>query len=394
MKKLKPLLYLAFPLMLLFISWGNAGHKVIVHIAESYLWPDTKDSIKYYLGNESLEDASVWADKILTDPEYKNTAPWHYVELPPGLKDGFPSTITEMIENKHRDNYYASIFSDIYHAIEYEQYVVKDKKSTKQQKAIALRFLINLIGDANEPMYICRAWDWNGNSLQPDIDNKYRKLQADREDSLLKTEGASYNNIALKIKTALSPRGGRLVVNEPSYWLIESYVSGQKLYNMVEKDSRNTTEYYKEETIASINESINQAGIRVADFLNNLFTPPYVPGTQIYTGGDTSNYKPIGKATKRWLEISIKNTAEFVGSDVSVTAKVYGIELADHSIELYLGAQYPDQRLTVVIYNTKYRHQAATTPLLDKTITVNGTIVMNNCRIEMVVDDAELTIKQ
>ena len=46
-------------------AWGTLGHRVIARLAEKHLTPEAKAAIAAILEtNESLADASLWADKL------------------------------------------------------------------------------------------------------------------------------------------------------------------------------------------------------------------------------------------------------------------------------------------------------------------------------------------
>ena len=64
--------------------WGSAGHRITAQIAYSQLSRATKDSIAYYLGETSIEDASVWMDEIRSDHSYDYMKPWHYINIEKG----------------------------------------------------------------------------------------------------------------------------------------------------------------------------------------------------------------------------------------------------------------------------------------------------------------------
>jgi len=86
-------------LMLALVSWGGVGHKTVATIAENHLTPAAKSSIKALLGDQSIADIASWADEVRNTPEYKQTGPWHYINLPLGLSyDEFKSRVENMLE--------------------------------------------------------------------------------------------------------------------------------------------------------------------------------------------------------------------------------------------------------------------------------------------------------
>src|SRR5471030_2955896 len=63
------------------MAWGTEGHRICGQIAESYLTPKARLSIKQILGHESIALASTWADFIKSDPNYNYLSPWHYIDF-------------------------------------------------------------------------------------------------------------------------------------------------------------------------------------------------------------------------------------------------------------------------------------------------------------------------
>src|SRR5688572_11280252 len=63
-------------------GWGGEGHQLIALIAEERLTPEARAAVKDLLGSDNLSDAEVvnWADEVRR--ERRDTAPWHYVNIP------------------------------------------------------------------------------------------------------------------------------------------------------------------------------------------------------------------------------------------------------------------------------------------------------------------------
>ena len=79
----KTIYFIAIAIFLL--SWGVTGHRTVGKIAEKHLTPAAKAAVQELLGSESLADVSTWADEVRGQAEYRQTGPWHYINLPLGL---------------------------------------------------------------------------------------------------------------------------------------------------------------------------------------------------------------------------------------------------------------------------------------------------------------------
>src|SRR4051812_20261854 len=64
-------------------GWGGMGHQIVALIAEDHLSPAAKAGIRDLLGGDAqISDAEVasWADEVRR--QRRETAPWHYVNIP------------------------------------------------------------------------------------------------------------------------------------------------------------------------------------------------------------------------------------------------------------------------------------------------------------------------
>src|ERR1700749_1806848 len=67
------------------LSWGAVGHRTVGKIAENHLDSKAKAAVRQLLGSQTLADVSTWPDEVRNQPEYRHTAPWHYVDLSLGM---------------------------------------------------------------------------------------------------------------------------------------------------------------------------------------------------------------------------------------------------------------------------------------------------------------------
>jgi hypothetical protein len=77
--------------MLIFvcISWGVTGHKTVADIAFNHLTPKAKAAITELLGSKTMADVSTRADEVRNQPEYRNTAPQHFINVELGLSHAY-----------------------------------------------------------------------------------------------------------------------------------------------------------------------------------------------------------------------------------------------------------------------------------------------------------------
>jgi hypothetical protein len=352
-------------LVLILVSWGGVGHKTVATIAENHLTPGAKSSIKALLGEQSIADIASWADEVRNTPEYKQTAPWHYIDLPLGFTyDQFAAEV----KKQGADN--------IYRAILHCEEQLRSNTTSNEKKAIALKFLVHFIGDSHQPMHVSRAEDKGGNSIQIVFNGKSGNLHSLWDSGLIGREGKTFDQMAKDYDTATPADIVKWEGSDPMTWLWESYQFSTKIYADIEKNNKLDDDYYKA-NIPVVQQRIEMGGIRLAGELNKIFVA--YPVKDVVTHIGTPMSANVAK------EIDIKDAAEHLNEWVSITAKVYSSRAIGEMTLVNLGAAYPNQLLTIVL-----KEGAKDIKGLDgKTITITGKIIAYKGKPEIEVTDAK-----
>lgn len=345
MTKSRWLIFPASLCLLLLVSWGPAAHRVMATIAQKHLSPTAKAAIDSLLGKQTLADVASWADEVQQKRAFKNTGEWHFVpDIPIGLTQD-PIAFDKML---------AASAPNINSAILQQQAILKDKTSTKKQKIIALKFLINLVGDAHDPMHLNRVGEQKGSTIPVIFNVKNTTLQWVWENGLIEQQEQSLSNAELAdvIEKTTPPRETSLMVYEPSWWLYKTYQQREALYTRLEQphspteadDYPNESDYKSYTTIADI--QLDLAGLRLALLLNRLYPPPY-KGPVKYIGIDTIEYRSTDPP---YMIMDSQAASRVGGGEVGLLpSRVYSHEDMGDSVLLYLGAPYPHQLLTIVL---------------------------------------------
>lgn len=134
-------LFTSFTLILASVpcwGWGREGHQVVAIIAEDHLNETTKVMIQSLIGNNHLYSVAMWADDMRK--ERKDTAPWHYVNIPLGGT----YNATRNCEPPR---------SCVVVKIEEFMRVLTDKSKSRDERAQALKFVVHFVGDIHQPMH-------------------------------------------------------------------------------------------------------------------------------------------------------------------------------------------------------------------------------------------------
>lgn len=129
------------------LAWGELGHNVVGEIAERILAESdrpTLSAVQGIIGLEPMQIAAAWPDKVRDDQRYSPFSPYH-----------FATTFRDA--TKHADKDLSTVFSK-YPA------VVNDTTLPMAERAIALRFIIHMVGDAHQPLHVGNEFDAGANA--------------------------------------------------------------------------------------------------------------------------------------------------------------------------------------------------------------------------------------
>jgi len=357
MKKL--FIFCLTSISIVLISWGFKGHRAIASIAQRHLTSNTAYVVSAYLRGESMSDVATWADENRNSA----TAPWHFLNLPPGLThEQFIKTISESDNN-------------VYTAFLKAEANLKDKSLSADQKNEALKYLIHLVGDAHQPMHISRKEDKGGNTIQVQFDGKGTNLHALWDSKLIDHEGLSEAEIARNYDVATPAQIKQWQADSPMEWIWESYQISNELYEQV-KTGQNIDEAYYQKYIQVVRKRIDQAGIRLAGELNRLFNNEQISAVNVENTGSAPGNVPIEETVK------LEDINSAVGKMVKVEGRVYSIKDIGSMVLVNLGAAYPNQLLTLAL---KGDAKTLETQLNNKTISVEGEVIDYKGKPEIIV---------
>jgi hypothetical protein len=367
------------------MSWGVTGHRAVATIAEHHLSAAAKSAVRELLGDTSLADVSTWPDEILhRQPEYRHTAPWHYLNLPLGLSYAEFETKVKGMGSEN-----------VYGALQEQEKVLASTSSTRAEKIEALKFVVHFVGDLHQPMHISREEDKGGNTIQLNYDGKGTNLHALWDSRLIDHEGLTYLQMAEQYDHATPAQVRQWQADPLMQWIWESYQASSRLYSEVDSlKSSSIDDSYYQAHISIIHDRIVKAGIRLAGVLNDIFKNGLAASsTSVSTGsaagssmaapGSTAG-NPGAVDARTPVTIEAGEAARHYNEYVKVCAKVYGIKAMQGLTLVNLGAAYPDQLLTVVL-----RDQAkdAFPNIEGKTVCVTGKLVSYRDKPEIVVTD-------
>jgi hypothetical protein len=135
-------------------AWGRLGHRLTARFAEGRLNPRAKAAIAELLEpGESLADASTWADEHRR--EIRGSAPWHYVDVP--LDE--PQYDARFAGDDPRKGFIVPKLMEFIN-------VLGNPDRPIEERRVALRFVVHLVGDLHQPLHVGDNHDRGGNDTQ------------------------------------------------------------------------------------------------------------------------------------------------------------------------------------------------------------------------------------
>ncbi|MBT3945603.1 MAG: S1/P1 Nuclease [Candidatus Marinimicrobia bacterium] len=157
------------------MAWGNTGHRIVGKVAEQYITKNAELQIKRILGHSDLSRVSTWADEIKSDPNWKHAWDWHFCTIPDN-------------ENYISGKYTGDAIEKMNDFIA----TLKNKKSSKEEKQIALKFMIHLVGDLHQPLHVGRKNDKGGNDIKIKWFGEETNLHSIWDTKLIQHQNLSY----------------------------------------------------------------------------------------------------------------------------------------------------------------------------------------------------------
>jgi len=239
-------------------AWGQTGHRVTGTIAEHYLSEDAKAAIAAILPNEGLAEASTYADEMRSNPDpfwQQVAGPFHYVTVPPG---------------KHYHEVGAPEDGDSYTALQDFTKILKNPNSSIADKQLALRFAVHIIGDLHQPLHAGNGKDRGGNDIKVRFFREDSNLHRVWDSGLIDRKDLSFTEWSSWLGSKISDeQAAKWMVTDPLIYIEESATLRDQIY----PEGDNLSWQYLYDHIPTVKLRLQQAGVRIAAYLNDVFAP-------------------------------------------------------------------------------------------------------------------------
>jgi nuclease S1 len=251
--------------------WFDLGHRIVGDIAMMRLKPHTLAAARDLLGGQSLQDASIWADRIRG--HRRNTSPLHYVNIPLTAQGYVPA----------RD---CPRGQCIIAAIDSFTRVLGDSNKSRLLRAEALRFLLHLVGDLHQPLHVADNNDKGGNRTQVRFDGRGTNLHKLWDGELIEHTGVSEAQYLQRLRTIMdSVPVAKFEVGTVVDWAMEGHRIARDLAYRLPSNRKLDTKYVNS-SLRQVDPALVKAGVRLAHLLNTALVG-YQPSLQ-------SSGRPLG----------------------------------------------------------------------------------------------------
>ena len=234
--------------------WGQKGHDTVAYIAECHLSPEAKAAPEELLDGRSIVYYANWLDNASNTPEYSFSKTWHYKNI-----DEDETFETAKINEK----------GDIVTALEKQIAVLRDTTLSKEERSLALKMTVHLLGDIHQPMHLGHASDLGGNRWEVRYFKNPTNLHSVWDSKIVESAHKwSYSEWQQQIDRADTAQTAEILsLSTPQEWAKETYMISKEVYEKTPQDFNIEYNYIAEWT-PLIEQQFLKGGLRLAEVLN------------------------------------------------------------------------------------------------------------------------------
>jgi hypothetical protein len=258
-------------------AWGREGHRLTALVAEQYLTPETKAQVAKLLGKDTMVDIAPWADAYRS--EHPETGKWHYVDIP-GTTAKFDRSRDCPVSASDPKSPWRDCITD---RILYFEGRLGDESLSKEERIIALKFVVHLLGDIHMPFH-AMGDDRGGNNISVNYMGSsacgtYRcNLHGVWDDTIIEDQGLNEKKYTERLLQEIKDnQWERMSGGEPTTWANISH--HYAVLALAPNGALLTHEYVTEESKV-VDAQLALGGLRLARVLNRILGTPEVPAAQ------------------------------------------------------------------------------------------------------------------
>jgi hypothetical protein len=343
-------------------AWGPDGHAIVGRIAMQYVTPEVRQNILALLGTMPIDTAANWMDIMKSNADYEFMRPWHYVN--------FPQEQQYIITNT--DNSINRLFWTFNE--------LKNKKVLcTEQIRFDLYVMLHLMGDLHMPLHNGFAEDVGGNKIMVQYDSiKNHNLHWFWDEDIIRLTRITDQDCLQHFKQSFLDS---LTEVDITAWMYESRSLLPQVYDF---PGFELSPQYLAMHKVTVEKQLLKAGLRLAFILNKLFTSP----------APEINLDELVKKYKNGIRSA--DAPNKIGKNVTICDRVYSVRYTPNITQISIGAKFPNNPVTIVIFAKNYEKFKLPLDELfkDKNICVKGTLEEFRGKLQIIVEDPEDIIIQ
>jgi len=274
-------------------AWGREGHRLTALVAEQYLTPETQAQIAELLHKETIADIASWADAYRMD--HPETAKWHFVDIPKSAEK-FDRDRDCPLSEKDPKSPWRDCVTD---RILYFEGRLGDTSLPPSERAMALKFLVHLIGDIHQPFHALGD-DRGGNDIHVQFLGSRQcgrydcNLHGVWDESIIEEQGLSEKKYTERLLQEIKDNHWeRMSGGQPTLW---ANVSHHYAVDAYAPDGALLTHEYVDAESKVVDAELALGGLRLAHVLNRILGASATPESQ---PGRTALPKPASDSAPR-----------------------------------------------------------------------------------------------
>lgn len=235
-------------------AWGKTGHRVVGNVAYQHLTPKAKKNIQMVLKHEHLNMIGNYMDFIRSDKKNDFMYSWHYCTVPDG---------------KAYHEVGAPEEGDAVVTIERLIAELKSKKFTYESELENLKYLVHVVADVHQPLHVGNGVDRGGNDVKVEFMWEKSNLHRVWDSGLIDYQQLSFSEYTQWINHTSKDEVEQWQGEGIKVWIEEAVSYRDGIYDI--PDDGKLSWVYNYNHIATVNERLLKAGVRLAGILNEIY---------------------------------------------------------------------------------------------------------------------------
>ncbi len=253
-------------------AFGPDGHRIAGLLAEPLLCPAAQAQVQALGRGASLAELGVWADEVRSSPQWRDSGPWHYMNVPDPTAGGDPlaAARNQIARFRHPPE------GDVLAAIARFRSELADRTRSRARRLDALRFLTHFVVDVHQPLHVGRASDRGGNDVRVQYGGTVVNLHRFWDTDVIELRHMAPQRYARRLAPRIRPAAAAArSAGAPEDWAAESLALRATVYDFPARASGGRAIVLGSDYVAAAervtDERLVQAAERLAATLNGAF---------------------------------------------------------------------------------------------------------------------------